>query len=667
MSFEGYNGYEVLPDGMPADVARDLAQREMYEQQMEMQFWAEMQQSQIDFEEGLRQDRMDYLNNEINEMQQNLELIDSPSLHSSMSASLKDYERELSELQNGGYTSGYSDFSAYMPADPYSASLYEPVPYDMPYSVTETDAVETVDTQDFSDASQSNASSESVTMDSLNLEDTYAFADSSDVMPETGDEETEGGTDSYLEDFDGMNSDLFDTDGDGVEDLLIVTNEGDGFTEIFATQDADGDGNFGDKNLYMETSDSDGDGIEDTLLTMTDEDGDGEFESITQDTYDAEGNLINHEDLSDGELPSDHEDDNDNGELPSDHEDNTDDNDVPGENKEENDDEEFGNDLESYEKAFEGFDQETVDTDGDGYAETFVVSDEGEAYAEIFATSDLDGDGQFGDQSIYQTQLDTDGDGFYDSVTTDVDLDGDGAFDMRFNEEYDAEGNLIDSSYEILENTEVPNTNDTNNTNDYPVNPEGNGTYYYELEQFDPATADPEAVTGSPETAMEHWEFQGDTQRCTVYSQMFVIEELTGAELDIDELCEFAQENGWFSEANGASPSDMNKLLDTYDIENELTYNNSLDDLEQALANGDKVIVCVDSDEYAMGENDDVYIPQDGPNHAVEVIGIDRTDPENPMVILNDSGVPNGAGEMVPMATFEDAWEDSSHLMITAR
>ena len=37
MSFEGYNGYEVLPDGMPADVARDLAQREMYEQQMEMQ------------------------------------------------------------------------------------------------------------------------------------------------------------------------------------------------------------------------------------------------------------------------------------------------------------------------------------------------------------------------------------------------------------------------------------------------------------------------------------------------------------------------------------------------------------------------------------------------------------------------------------------------------
>jgi hypothetical protein len=36
------------------------------------------------------------------------------------------------------------------------------------------------------------------------------------------------------------------------------------------------------------------------------------------------------------------------------------------------------------------------------------------------------------------------------------------------------------------------------------------------------------------------------------------------------------------------------------------------------------------------------------------------------MVVLNDSGTPDGAGERVPLAIFEQAWEDSGHLMVTA-
>ena len=52
-------------------------------------------------------------------------------------------------------------------------------------------------------------------------------------------------------------------------------------------------------------------------------------------------------------------------------------------------------------------------------------------------------------------------------------------------------------------------------------------------------------------------------------------------------------------------------------------------------------------------------------NHAVQVIGIDYSNPDEPMVILNDSGTPDGCGEMVPLDTFLDAWEDGNCQMIT--
>ncbi|MBQ8015501.1 MAG: hypothetical protein IJ264_04865, partial [Clostridia bacterium] len=63
-------------------------------------------------------------------------------------------------------------------------------------------------------------------------------------------------------------------------------------------------------------------------------------------------------------------------------------------------------------------------------------------------------------------------------------------------------------------------------------------------------------------------------------------------------------------------------------------------------------------------ENSGLYAPDDGADHAVQVIGIDYSDPDNPMVILNDSGHPDGCGEMVPLDDFVDAWEDSGCQMI---
>jgi hypothetical protein len=89
------------------------------------------------------------------------------------------------------------------------------------------------------------------------------------------------------------------------------------------------------------------------------------------------------------------------------------------------------------------------------------------------------------------------------------------------------------------------------------------------------------------------------------------------------------------------------------------------------LQNGHGVIVGVNSGELwdtgllgelknflieAFGLDSSAFI---GADHAVTVTGIDVSDPGNPMVILNDSGDPYGAGASYPLDKFMDAWEHS--------
>lgn len=185
------------------------------------------------------------------------------------------------------------------------------------------------------------------------------------------------------------------------------------------------------------------------------------------------------------------------------------------------------------------------------------------------------------------------------------------------------------------------------------------GTTLDELENFNPLEGNDLYDSGN---AMELWEFQGDTNRCAQYSQMFVIEEFTGLDLDPDAFCEFSEMNGWFDENGGTSPEDMNKMLDYFGIDNEMSYGNDINDLLNCLENNGRAIVALDSGEYWNGEGfwDDFFDPN-GADHAVEVIGYNS---ETNSVILNDSGSPYGCGEEIPLDTFLDAWEDSGNLMI---
>ncbi|MBQ4075187.1 MAG: hypothetical protein IJD39_08295 [Clostridia bacterium] len=411
----------------------------------------------------------------------------------------------------------------------------------------------------------------------------------------------------------------FDFDGDGIVDAtaMPLDLDGDGYEDGTAVAlDSDGDGVTDLVNV-----DLDGDGYTD--VTALDQEGDGIIDMVVADL---DGDGI--EDVA--AMDTDH-----NG-------------------------------------VMDNFAAE-VDVDGDGIVDQLVRAndyDQDGVVDSAHVYGDTDGDGQFDTASQIVTE-----DGVT-TATTRYDFDGDQQIDFMEEEVIaDADGDGNADFYSVQVDTDGDQQYDGGEA--YANNPETNsleliaaeGLYDVEYEvpqmpNFDPEAADPEAVAGDPASSMENWEFQEATNRCTLYSQKFVIEELTGEEVDIEDFADTAEENGWFTEEGGATALNMNKMLDYHGIDNEMSFHGQIDDIEQCLNEGGKVIVSVDSGEIWEGESDNAFAPVDGADHAVQVIGIDRTDPENPMVILNDSGHPDGCGELVPLDVFEDAWADGDHQMI---
>lgn len=420
----------------------------------------------------------------------------------------------------------------------------------------------------------------------------------------------------------------FDFDGDGVPDsnAEFIDTNGDGIVDTI--------------NAYI---DSDGDGIPDSNALFLDTNGDGSFDQINIDTnHDGAFDLQISDTDHDGIMDTTGFDSNNDGII------------------------------DTY--------QTQLDTDHDGIVDTIIKG------------NDYNQDGIIESQEVYRDsnhdgsidevtkRYDSDGDGIYDKFKTFTDLSDDGNSNVAIREEYqdrDGDGKIDTYVFSsdtdsdgVFEMVEVYDYNPNNGTvmlksiNTSGIN-QGSGFGADHLGNFDPAHSNPDAVSGNPAEAMEDWEYQGDTGRCALYSQKFVIEDLTHQKIDIEELADVAEKNGWFSEDSGTPLLNMDKMLHHYGINSDMRFHNDIYDIDKCLQNGGKVIVSVDADEIWYGEKDGIYTPGDGPNHAVEVIGIDRTNPNEPMVILNDSGSPNGCGEAVPMNVFLDAWEDGNCQMIS--
>lgn len=330
----------------------------------------------------------------------------------------------------------------------------------------------------------------------------------------------------------------------------------------------------------------------------------------------------------------------------------------------------------------------SYDTDHNGMMDTVMGVDMNEYGQQVdtYESYDYDQDGRMDMTKLY---VDNTGDGEFDQVTTtrldtsdsdvvmtmdtQIDQSGNHQADQGINMQFiDQTGNgepdivhleLTDGQGNVLEQQDMTYEEFINmNQMNYSSACMGENL----AAQFNPDAADPDAVAGTPAEDMEHWEYQGQTGRCAIYAQKFAIEAITGREIPIEELVAVAEENGWFvpGENEGTVSLNMDKLVEYYGVENEMSFNNDIESLEEALNDGHKVIVSVDSGQIWKGEENDIFSPETTADHAVEVIGIDRTDPENPMVVLNDSGTPNGRGELVPLEVFENAWSAGDSQMI---
>lgn len=331
-----------------------------------------------------------------------------------------------------------------------------------------------------------------------------------------------------------------------------------------------------------------------------------------------------------------------------------------------------------------------IDTDNDGnidtgFAESFNEFGDVVAHAEF---KDYDQDGEIDMMKIYE---DTTGAGQFDIVTSIHSDNSESPIIQKIDVQMDQSGDQkpdISIHTEILDLTgdnqpdlvKVTTTDSYGQEFSYEMSYEeylaqegsfGYTTSAYQTKmlgvaQFNPETADPDFVAGDPASDMQYWEYQGPTGRCALYAQKFVIEEALGREVPIEELVAVAEEHGWFNETSGGGTTalNMDKLLGYYGVDHQMSFDNDIDSLENALKNGDNVIVGVDSGQIWYGKENNIFSPETNADHAVQVIGIDRTNLNSPMVVLNDSGTPDGCGELVPLDVFENAWKAGDAQMI---
>lgn len=92
-------------------------------------------------------------------------------------------------------------------------------------------------------------------------------------------------------------------------------------------------------------------------------------------------------------------------------------------------------------------------------------------------------------------------------------------------------------------------------------------------------------------------------------------------------------------------------------MERELQTGATLEDIEQIQEGGGKVIAMISSLKMAYPNRFGFFRA----DHAVQVVGIDRNDPDDVRVILNDPGRPDGQGLSVPKDVFLKAWATSGH------
>jgi len=160
---------------------------------------------------------------------------------------------------------------------------------------------------------------------------------------------------------------------------------------------------------------------------------------------------------------------------------------------------------------------------------------------------------------------------------------------------------------------------------------------------------------------IESWKLQTTGFTCAVVSQQMILEQF-GIEASETQLVYEATSGGFLTSA-GSSTEDIGRLLESHGVSTHQSF--GVEGMLSDLAQGHKVIVAVDSGE--LWGNDwtlEDRFSGEAADHALVVNGLDLSDPDNPLAVLNDPGHPNGAGVRVPLGEFLDAWNDSGQFYV---
>lgn len=167
----------------------------------------------------------------------------------------------------------------------------------------------------------------------------------------------------------------------------------------------------------------------------------------------------------------------------------------------------------------------------------------------------------------------------------------------------------------------------------------------------------------------ELWERQTLSYSCGVAVQRMILSAF-GIEISEAELIEIAREDGSLTK-EGMDISRVGELLERYGIEISHVPSTNIEEITDAMESGRLVIGVIDAGElwnsgglFNILEDMEDHFIREKPDHVVWVLKIDSSDPENPRVIINDSGHPNGAGASYPLDVFLDAWADSNFYCI---
>jgi hypothetical protein len=159
-----------------------------------------------------------------------------------------------------------------------------------------------------------------------------------------------------------------------------------------------------------------------------------------------------------------------------------------------------------------------------------------------------------------------------------------------------------------------------------------------------------------------YWENQGQTEFCGPYSIRSIISEMTGQQVDVNQVINDAEQRWGLDPSRGMSPDNIHGVFADFGVPTHeyqgANEQNAWEFLNSALQNNERAVVFVNGSELRAAVEPQ-YAREGLADHFVAVEHVDYA---RGVVIVNDSAY-NRAGLEVPINVFLHAWSDGNFNM----